>query len=139
MYSQRIGNQYEKLRWKTLSGREVEAAVLQKAALLFRRAQSSLKDGTLSPEAEEALQFNRRIWEVLRNGWTAKDCNLPDQIRENLLNLSIYMIKAEMDFRADPVGRRLNGLIQVNEALASGLEAQQRNARSLEPAGAHTS
>lgn len=122
MYSQ-AGNQYEKLRWKTMSGRQIEAAVLQKAALQFRRVQSSLDDGVLSPEAEEALLFNRRVWEVLRAGWRNENCPLPDNIRSNLLNLSVFMAKAELEFRAKPISDRLNGMIQINETLASGLES----------------
>jgi len=123
MYSRQKGNQYDKLRWKTMSGRQIEAEVLKKAALNFHRAQNSLSGGTLSDEAEEALMFNRRVWEVLRSGWQSNDCNLPAPIRQNLLNLSLFVAKAELEFRANPVSERLNGLIQVNETLASGLEA----------------
>lgn len=132
MYSPQKGNQYEKLRWKTMSGRQVEAAVLQKAALNFRRCQTTLKKGVLSPEAEEALNFNRRVWEVLRLGWMDEKCHLPDEIRQNLLNLAIFMAKAELEFRADPRPERFNSLIQVNENLASGLEASK-----AEPARVH--
>lgn len=128
MYTRQKGQQYEKLRWKTMSGRQIEAEVLMKSALNFRRAQNSLESGVLSEEAEEALLFNRRIWEVLRSGWQANDCNLPDAVRQNLLNLSVYMAKAELEFRAQPCAERLNGLIQVNETLASGLEAAAERA-----------
>lgn len=123
MYSRQVGDKYDKLRWKTMSGRQVEGAILLKAALLFRRAQATLQKGVLSPEADEALVFNRRIWEVLRSGWVNEDLGLPTQLRQNLINLSLYMAKAELDFRANPTAERLNGLIQVNETLASGLDA----------------
>jgi flagellar protein FlaF len=123
MYSQQKGNQYEKLRWKTMSGREVEFSVLRKAALLFRRAQTSINPGYLNDEVEEAIAFNRRVWEVLRSGWQDQKCALPTEIRQNLLNLSAYMAKAEIAFRAEPCAERLDSMIQVNENLAAGLEA----------------
>ena len=123
MYSQQKGNQYEKLRWKTMSGREVEFAVLRKAALLFRRAQNSIDPGHMNDEVEEAIAFNRRIWEVLRSGWQDETCALPTEIRQNLLNLSAFMAKAEIGFRTHPCADALNSMIQVNETLATGLEA----------------
>jgi flagellar biosynthesis activator protein FlaF len=132
MYSPHKGNHYEKLRWKTMSGREIEAAVLHKAALNFRRLQGSIVRGVLSEEGEEALRFNRKVWEVLRAGWQDPKCHLPIEVRQNLLNLSIFIAKAELEFRAQPCAERLAGLIQVNETLASGLEAAV-----AEPAGAH--
>ncbi|MFW6354104.1 MAG: flagellar biosynthesis regulator FlaF [Verrucomicrobiota bacterium] len=121
MYSRKVGNQYDKLRWKTMSGRQVEGAVLEKAALQLRRAQANLEDGVLSDEADEAIAFNKRVWDVLRSGWLRQDCALPDQIRGNLINLAVYMAKAELAFRADPTAARLAGMIQVNESLATGL------------------
>lgn len=125
MYSQ-VGNQYEKLRWKTMSGRQIEAAVLQKAALRFRQAQPTLTKGVMSEEAEEAILFNRRVWDILRAGWRDDACPLPDNIRSNLLNLSVFMAKAELEFRAKPNSRQLDGMIRINETLASGLEANSR-------------
>lgn len=106
-----------------MSGREVESAILQKAALLFRRAQASIEPGVLNDEVEEAIAFNRRIWEVLRNGWRDENCDLPREIRQNLLNLSVFVAKSEIQFRMHPCAERLDCLIQVNETIASGLEA----------------
>jgi flagellar protein FlaF len=123
MYSQKASNKYDQLRWKTMSGREVEGEVLLKAALLFRRAQPTLDGKILTKEAEEALDFNRRIWDVLRRGWSAEDCALPIEVRRNLLNLAVFMYKADMGFRTSPEASKLNGMIQVNETLAGGLGA----------------
>lgn len=124
MYARKVSKKYDKLRWKTMSGRQVEGEVLLKAAMLFRRAQGGLDGTCLNTEVEEALDFNRRIWDVLRRGWAEKDCPLPIEVRQNLLNLSVFMAKAELAFRAKPEGTALNSLIQVNETLAGGLGAQ---------------
>ncbi len=109
-----------------MSGRQIEAAVLQKAALRFRQAQPTLTKGVMSEEAEEAILFNRRVWDILRAGWRDDACPLPDNIRSNLLNLSVFMAKAELEFRAKPNSRQLDGMIRINETLASGLEANSR-------------
>ena len=115
-----------------MSGRQVEGEVLLKAALLFRRAQKTLNGSALNAEVEEALDFNRRIWEVLRRGWSQNDCALPIEVRQNLLNLAVFIAKAELEFRARPLPEKLNSLIQVNETLASGLGATEAKSESVQ-------
>lgn len=115
---------YERIRMQTISGREVEASVLEKAATRFRRAQKKLLPGRLDPDTDEALSFNKKIWEVLRADWQSTDCSLPKDLRENLLSLSIFVTKRTLEFRADPRPELLDVLVQINEALVKGLRSR---------------
>lgn len=115
---------YEKIRMQTLSGRDVEAAVLEKAAFKLRRAQNQMQPGRFDDITEEAMDFNKRIWDVLRADWQNPDSHLPKEMRQNLLSLAVFIVKQGLEFRADPRPDRLNTLIQINESLANGLRAR---------------
>ena len=116
---------------KTLGGREIEAAVLDKASFQLRRAQAKMRPLVLDERTEEALQFNRRVWEVLRADWQQPECALPKEMRESLLSLSVFVTRYLLDFRAEPRPERLNVLIQINENLVAGLRPR---ATTTEPA-----
>lgn len=115
---------YEKIRMQTLSGRDVEAAVLEKAAFKLRRAQNQMKSGRMDEVTEEALDFNKRIWDVLRADWQDPDSHLPKEMRQNLLSLAVFIVKQGLELRADPRPERLNSFININESLAQGLRAR---------------
>jgi len=113
---------------QTLSGRDIEAAVLEKAANNFRRAQKNMKPGRLNPEVDQALDFNKRIWDVLRADWQSADSHLPKELRQNLLSLSVFMTKHSLELRSDPQPEKLNIFIQINESLVDGLRARAEKA-----------
>ncbi|KAF0096145.1 MAG: flagellar protein FlaF [Puniceicoccaceae bacterium 5H] len=115
---------YEKIRMQTLSGRDIEAAVLEKAAFKLRRAQNQMTSGKMDDVTEEAMDFNKRIWDVLRADWQNPDSHLPKEIRQNLLSLAVFVVKQGLELRADPRPERLNSFISINESLAQGLRAR---------------
>ena len=113
--------QYAQLRMKTLSGREIEAAVLEKAAFQLERAKVNMQPQVFDAETEEALDFNKRVWDVLRADWQQPESNLPQKLRESLLSLSVFMTKHYLAFRANPVPEGLDVVIRINENLVKGL------------------
>jgi len=127
---------YEKVRMQTLSGKEIEAAVLEKAANNFRRAQKNMTPGRMNSEVDEALEFNKKIWDVLRADWQKEDSHLNKEMRQNLLSLSVFMTKHGLEFRSDPQPEKLNILIQINENLVSGLRTKR--AAGTEPEKEHS-
>jgi flagellar protein FlaF len=48
----------------TMSGREIEAAVLTKAALMLKNCQENWNSESRSIKLEEALKFNQLIWSI---------------------------------------------------------------------------
>ena len=117
----KAGNEYDRIRMKTLSGRDIEAAVLEKAAVNLRKAQNEMEPGRINDTVEDALNFNKRIWDVFRADWQNPDSHLPREVRQNLLSLCVFLTKQMLDFRADPVPEKLESMARINETLIDGL------------------
>ncbi len=120
---------------QTLPGREMEAAVLEKAATYFRRAQNTMTTGKFGDELEQAFDFNKKIWDVLRADWQNPDSHLPKNVRQDLLSLSVFMTKKSLEFRANPNPASLNIFIQILESLVKGLrtKAEVKKQDTAEP------
>ena len=119
---------YEKIRKQTISGREIEASVLERGAIRLRRCQENWKNAKFDKDLDEALRFNQRVWDVFYSDWQGPQCMLPDQIRSDLISLSIFIRKRTLDIMAYPESRKLDVLIQINENLAHGLRAGMESA-----------
>lgn len=114
---------YEKTRRETVSGREIEATVLEKAAVNLRKVQKNWKEGIFSRELDEALKFNQKIWDIFQSDWQNPNSALPLEIRQNLLSLSVFIRKTSLEIMADPEPSKLRAIIQINENLAKGLRS----------------
>ena len=117
-------NAYEKVRKQTVSGREIEASVLEKGAIRLRRCQENWKGPRFDRELDEALRFNQRIWDIFNSDWQRPDNKLPKEVRQDLLSLGVFVRKTTLDIMAYPEARKLDVLIQINENLASGLRSK---------------
>ena len=117
-------NAYEKVRKETVSGREIEASVLEKGAIRLRRCQENWKNGQFDRDLDEALRFNQRVWDIFNSDWQNPQSALPKQIRQDLLSLGVFVRKATLDIMATPEPSKLDVLIQINENLARGLRAR---------------
>ena len=117
-------NAYEKVRKQTVSGREIEASVLEKGAIRLRRCQENWKGQRFDRELDEALRFNQRIWDIFNSDWQRPDNKLPKEVRQDLLSLGVFVRKTTLDIMAYPEARKLDVLIQINENLASGLRSK---------------
>jgi flagellar biosynthesis activator protein FlaF len=102
-------------------GRELEASILSKAALLLTNCKNNWDDQDREEKLAEALKFNQNIWSVFQ-GELAKDDNpLPKKLREDLLSLSVFIDKRIVDILLEPVQEKLNILINININIAAGL------------------
>ena len=117
-------NAYEKVRKQTVSGREIEASVLEKGAIRLRRCQENWKSGRFDRDLDESLRFNQRVWDFFNSDWQSPDNKLPKEIRQDLLSLSVFVRKTTLDVMAYPELRKLDVLIQINENLARGLRSK---------------
>lgn len=117
-------NAYEKVRKQTVSGREIEASVLEKGAIRLRRCQENWKPNQFDRDLDEALRFNQRVWDIFNSDWQNPDNSLPREIRQDLLSLSVFVRKTTLDVMADPEPKKLDVLIQINENLAHGLRSR---------------
>ncbi len=120
MHSHPLGV-YEKVNKMTMSGREVEAEVLSKAAGKLKKCQENWDASDREQALEEALSYNQRIWSVFQGELSREDNPLPKDLRRDILRLSAFVDRRIFDIIASPSPERLNMVIRINENLAAGL------------------
>jgi flagellar protein FlaF len=112
---------YETVSKATQSGREIEAAVLTKAAVKLKKCQDNWdardRDGSL----EEALKFNQRIWSIFQSELSRENHELPRKLRLDILRLAAFIDKRIFETMAFPVPEKLDIVIAINNNLAAGL------------------
>jgi flagellar biosynthesis activator protein FlaF len=118
---------YEDLQRETLEGRELEAAVLFRAAQKLRRCASTWKD---NPTAEldgnlmDSLQFTQRLWSFLQTELSNPANALPETLRLNLLRLGKFIDKRIFAMLAGGgTVEDLLSIARVNERIAEALQA----------------
>ena len=106
----------------TLGPRQLEAHLLLKAAAQLQ----SFKDNWSYEEeaVAEALTLNRKLWTILGTSATDESNPLPTQIKENVANLTVFVLKRTLEIMEDPSPEKLTALITINRSLAQGLRGQ---------------
>jgi flagellar protein FlaF len=110
---------YEAVAVQTASPRKVEASLLLKAASRLQAVHDSW-DSSRS-ELDDALFFNRRLWALLLAAVTNSGNPMPSNIRQNVANLGLFVLKHTMTMMADPKPEKLGSLIKINREVAAGL------------------
>ena len=120
---------YETVNKTTMSGRGIEAAVLNQAALKLKECQDNWDTDDRDERLNAALEFNQQIWSILQGELVKADNPLPQQIRQNLLALSAYVDKRIFEIMAFPSPEKLNIVIDINRNIAAGLKQAASAAR----------
>jgi flagellar protein FlaF len=104
------------------SPRDLEANLLLEAASRLQAVRDdwSGKRGNL----DNALRYNRRLWTIFMTSVTAQDSPLPREVRQNVANLGIFVMKQTIAMIGDPKPDKLGSLISINRELAGGLRAR---------------
>ena len=106
----------------TLGPRQLEAHLLLKAAA---QLQSFKENWSFDAEAvSEALTLNRKLWTILGTSATEESNPLPREIKENIANLTVFVLQRTLDIMEDPTPEKLSALITINRSLAQGLRGQ---------------
>ena len=121
MYSSPL-QAYETVNKTTMSGREIEAAVLNQAALKLKNCQDNWDTDDRDERLNAALEFNQQIWSIVQGELLKADNPLPQQIRQNLLALSAFIDKRIFEIMAFPSPEKLNIVIDINRNIAAGLK-----------------
>ena len=114
-------NSYQSVQNETISGRETEARVLSKAALKLKKCQENWDSETRQTELEEAFEYNHQIWSIFQSELTKPDHPMDKELRQNILNLSVFIEGRIYDTRAYPDPEKLTAIININNSLATGL------------------
>lgn len=112
---------YRTVQKTTMSGREMEASVLTKAAQLLKECQQNWDAKDRDATLDEALKYNQKIWSIFQAELSKEDNPLPKKLREDILSLSIFIDKRTFDLMAFPAPEKLNILININVNIAAGL------------------
>jgi flagellar biosynthesis activator protein FlaF len=120
---------YQSVQKETMSGRETEARVLGKAALKLKECQENWDSETRRTELEEAFEYNHQIWSLFQAELTKPDHPMDKELRQNILNLSVFIEGRIYDTRAYPNPEKLTAIININNGLAAGLRTSAATAQ----------
>jgi flagellar biosynthesis activator protein FlaF len=110
---------YGKVARQIATPRELEANLLLRAAAQLQAVRGDWT-GRQS-ELHEALLFNRKLWTILLTAVTSEGNQLSAEIRQNVANLGVFVMKQTVDMSGEPHPDKLRPLININRELAAGL------------------
>ncbi len=98
--------------------REIEAWGLMRSA---RRLESARRNPGDENELRESLRFNQVLWTIFQTAVAEPECRLPQEVRENVLKLSLLVDRQTFSCLGDLDVDKLGLLIDLNRNLALGL------------------
>ncbi|NQV47718.1 MAG: flagellar biosynthesis regulator FlaF [Rhodospirillaceae bacterium] len=104
---------------------ETDAAVLENAAMILIQA----KEVPGHEDFFDALRYNQRIWTVIQTYLVEEENPFPEDIKSNLISLSIFVDKQTYRAMAEASADRLDTLININRQIAAGLREIPPGAR----------
>lgn len=122
---------YESVNKSTMGGRDIEAAVLTKAALKLKEVQSHWDAADRFSRLDSALRFNQRIWTIFQAELAKAENPLPHTLKVDLLRLSAFIDKRIFEIMAYPAPEKLTILINMNNNIAAGLRTRQPSTDSM--------
>lgn len=121
---------YDSVNKSTMSGRDVEAEVLAKAARKLKECQDNWTENGHGAKLAAALKYNQRVWTIFQVELAKPENRLPPSLKVDLLRLSAFIDKRTLDTLAYPAPEKLTILININHNIAAGLRMQPAAAGS---------
>jgi len=122
--NQTPANAYTNMQKENLSGRELEASVLTRAGIMLKKVQENWKESSNLEQLTEAIKFNQKVWSFFQAELSDPENPLPKNLREDILNLSIFIDKRLYEILAFPDPEKLSIVIDINFNLAAGLRTK---------------
>lgn len=107
--------------------RSLEGKILLKAARQLEELSKRLAAGEQVPleEIGDPVEYNRKLWIVFVNDTMNDDHPLPQEIKNNIASLGVFVFKRSIDILAEPTAEKLQVLIEINRNIAAGLMKQK--------------
>lgn len=121
-------NAYTSMQKESLSGRELEASVLTRAGLMLKQVQDNWNAPDRNDKLLEAIKFNQKVWSFFQAELSDPENPLPAKLRQDILNLSIFIDKRLFEVMANPDRDKLNIVVDINFNIATGLRAKPEEA-----------
>jgi flagellar protein FlaF len=109
-----------------LTGRALEAQVLNRAANLLKECQNNWGEDAQKDRLDAAVRFNQKVWTFFQAELTDPDNPLPKEIKENILNLSVFIDRRLIEILLNPMPEQLTAIININQNIAAGLMERPR-------------
>lgn len=119
--SQTAINSYTSMQKETLSGRELEASVLTRAGLMLKQVQENWFAPDRNEKLLEAIKFNQKVWSFFQAELSDPENPLPVNLRQDILNLSIFVDKRLFEVMANPDKDKLSIVVDIDFNIAAGL------------------
>lgn len=74
-------------------------------------------------ELDSALLFNRKLWTIFLSAAASDDNPQPVEVRQNIANIGVFVLKHTLDIQFDPRPEKLKSLIDINRNIAAGLSS----------------
>ena len=113
---------YDRVAKATIPPRQLEASLLMKAAAKLQMVKDQWPAN--STDLYEALYYNRKLWTVLTTSVSKEDNPLPDMIKQNILNLGIFIFDRTVQVQLHPTENSFDILISINREIAAGLQVE---------------
>ena len=114
-----------------MPGREIEAAVLTKAARKLKECQDNWDADDRDEKLAAALKFNQLIWSIFQGELQKEDNPMPKKLKVNLLRLSAFIDRRIFETMAYPAPEKLTTVININNNIAAGLRGSPSDSGNL--------
>ncbi len=125
-------NAYKTVSKDSMSPRQLEAAILNRAAAMLKAVQENWDAADSEQKLDEALKYNQKLWTVFQADLADDESPLPKKLREDILSLSVFIDRRTFDLMASPDREKISVLININQNIAAGLNTAVEN--QTEPA-----
>jgi flagellar biosynthesis activator protein FlaF len=125
---------YDSVDKSTMSGRDVEAAVLTKAAQKLKECQDNWSENAQGGKLESALKYNQRVWTIFQAELEKPENPLPNGLKVDFLQLIAFVDKRTLEMLAYPAPEKLAILININYNIAAGLRMRPTPAATAKAA-----
>jgi flagellar protein FlaF len=113
---------YKNVSRQTSSPRELEASLLLQAAARLQAVQENWNsDGGVRAKLDDALLYNRKLWSVFVGDMADAGHPMPRELRQNFLNIGLFVMNHTVAVMSNPQPERLGSLININREIAAGL------------------
>jgi len=93
-----------------------------KAAARLQLIKDEWTEASLA-EKDDALVYNRKLWTILVTSATSPESQLPQEIKNNIATLGMFVFKQTMTIISTDDVNKLDTLISINRSIAEGLRS----------------
>lgn len=114
--------------------RALEGKVLLKSARQLEDLSKRLASDEKVPLTDigDTIEYNRKLWMVFVNDTMNDEHPLPQEIKNNIASLGVFVFKRSTEVLIDTTPEKLQVLIDINRNIAAGLMKKPAGAASAE-------